>query len=216
MSNPITPRIVTTTEGSTGAVRVGVLDGHPVVCWGIDHALRDCVSIRLTCSASRPEDLAVADVDVLLLDLNITSEVPSALIARLSQETRVILMSASADADDIRAGLVAGASGVLDKSARRGEIIQAIETVAGGGVVAAPVRQAEADRAAEHGLSHREQQVVVMIGSGLTHEQTARRLGVSKHTVDTYVKRVRAKLNLGNKAELARLAQKLGAGTSSR
>jgi Bacterial regulatory proteins, luxR family len=38
------------------------------------------------------------------------------------------------------------------------------------------------------------------------HGQITTRLGISPHTVDTYVKRIRAKLGAGNKAELTRLA----------
>jgi two-component system, NarL family, nitrate/nitrite response regulator NarL len=49
----------------------------------------------------------------------------------------------------------------------------------------------------------REQQALAYIGRGFTHQQTATRMGVSKATVDTYIGRVRSKLNLGNKAELA-------------
>lgn len=55
-------------------------------------------------------------------------------------------------------------------------------------------------------LSRREEQVLLQISSGLTHGQVARRLGISENTVDTYVKRIRAKLRLGNKAELTRAA----------
>ncbi|MDF6040983.1 helix-turn-helix transcriptional regulator [Streptomyces sp. JH14] len=55
-------------------------------------------------------------------------------------------------------------------------------------------------------LSQREEQVLDFIAEGLTHAQTARGLGISQHTVDTYVKRIRSKLGAGNKAELARLA----------
>jgi DNA-binding CsgD family transcriptional regulator len=55
-------------------------------------------------------------------------------------------------------------------------------------------------------LSERERQVLTCIGTGYTHDQTARRLGISPHTVDTYVKRIRGKLGIGNKAELARAA----------
>jgi RNA polymerase sigma factor (sigma-70 family) len=56
------------------------------------------------------------------------------------------------------------------------------------------------------GLSERERQVLGHIARGLTQGQVARRLGISEHTVDTYVKRIRAKLGAGNKAELTRLA----------
>jgi DNA-binding NarL/FixJ family response regulator len=55
-------------------------------------------------------------------------------------------------------------------------------------------------------LSAREQQVLELIASGLTHGQVARRLVISPHTVDTYVKRIRSKWDLGNKAELTRAA----------
>jgi DNA-binding CsgD family transcriptional regulator len=57
-----------------------------------------------------------------------------------------------------------------------------------------------------HVLSARERQVLHYIACGYTHGQAARRLGISPHTVDTYVKRIRAKLAVGNKAELTRAA----------
>ena len=55
-------------------------------------------------------------------------------------------------------------------------------------------------------LSSREHQVLELIARGFTHNQVATRLGISKHTVDTYVKRIRFKWGLGNKAELTRAA----------
>lgn len=51
-------------------------------------------------------------------------------------------------------------------------------------------------------LSRREHEILTHVASGLTHAQIARSLGISRHTVDTYVKRVRSKLLVGNKAEL--------------
>lgn len=55
-------------------------------------------------------------------------------------------------------------------------------------------------------LSDRERQTLLLIADGCTRDQAARRIGISPHTVDTYLKRVRAKLGCGNKAELTRLA----------
>jgi DNA-binding NarL/FixJ family response regulator len=52
-------------------------------------------------------------------------------------------------------------------------------------------------------LSAREQETLAYIAHGLTHSQIAARMRVSKATVDTYVARIRGKLGLGNKAELA-------------
>lgn len=73
-------------------------------------------------------------------------------------------------------------------------------------VLAAAVQDSGSSGTDEAGLSGRERQVLLCIGEGYTHDQTARRLGISSHTVDTYVKRVRSKLGLGNKAELTRAA----------
>jgi DNA-binding CsgD family transcriptional regulator len=55
-------------------------------------------------------------------------------------------------------------------------------------------------------LSPRENEVLRQVAAGLTHAQVATRLGISRHTVDTYVKRIRSRMDLGNKAELTRAA----------
>ena len=55
-------------------------------------------------------------------------------------------------------------------------------------------------------LSPREQQTLDLIALGHTHAQVAKRMGISKATVDTYVERIRAKLRVGNKADLTRAA----------
>jgi DNA-binding NarL/FixJ family response regulator len=55
-------------------------------------------------------------------------------------------------------------------------------------------------------LSRREEQTLNLIAKGFTHAQIATRLNVQKTTVDTYVERIRAKLQVGNKAELTRAA----------
>ena len=59
-------------------------------------------------------------------------------------------------------------------------------------------------------LTGRETEVLRSVSSGLTHKQIARELGLSKTTVDTYLQRVRQKLGVGNKAELAGAAYRFG------
>ncbi|MFI1203000.1 response regulator transcription factor [Streptomyces sp. NPDC020883] len=70
------------------------------------------------------------------------------------------------------------------------------------------VHPSQADRSVD-ALSPREQEVLRFIAAGMTHGQVSRRIGISQHTVDTYVKRVRSKLSVGNKAELTRIALSL-------
>jgi DNA-binding NarL/FixJ family response regulator len=99
---------------------------------------------------------------------------------------------------------------VISKSETGERIVTAVRVVCAGGHVAicacdpsAPNERAERTG---YGLSGREEQVLRQISCGLTHGQIATRLGISPHTVDTYVKRIRAKLGAGNKAELTRAA----------
>ncbi|AXE25323.1 LuxR family transcriptional regulator [Streptomyces globosus] len=59
-------------------------------------------------------------------------------------------------------------------------------------------------------LAPREQETLRHIAAGRTYLQTARHMGLSKHTVDAYLRRIRAKLGVNSTAELTRLAIALG------
>ncbi|MFC5802048.1 response regulator transcription factor [Streptomyces formicae] len=59
-------------------------------------------------------------------------------------------------------------------------------------------------------LAPRERETLRHIAAGRTYLQTARSMGLSKHTVDAYLRRIRAKLNINTTAELTRLAISLG------
>ncbi|WP_409471435.1 response regulator transcription factor [Streptomyces sp. HC307] len=59
-------------------------------------------------------------------------------------------------------------------------------------------------------LAPRERETLRHIAEGRTYLQTARHMGLSKHTVDAYLRRIRTKLNINSTAELTRLAISLG------
>ncbi|MFJ7592353.1 response regulator transcription factor [Streptomyces sp. NPDC097617] len=59
-------------------------------------------------------------------------------------------------------------------------------------------------------LAPREQEALRHIAAGCTYLQTARQMGLSKHTVDAYLRRIRAKLNINTTAEMTRLAISMG------
>ncbi|MEU6578562.1 helix-turn-helix transcriptional regulator [Streptomyces sp. NPDC046805] len=64
--------------------------------------------------------------------------------------------------------------------------------------------------AAAPALAPREREALRHIAAGRTYLQTARHMGLSRHTVDAYLRRIRAKLNITSTAELTRLAISLG------
>ncbi|WP_433389466.1 LuxR C-terminal-related transcriptional regulator [Micromonospora sp. KLBMP9576] len=189
-------------------LRADILIASPIFLVGLVHTLTEAgitvVGAR-TSAAGEPSWLA----DVLLLDsdaLRSPDDVASAV--RTSGHTPVLVLTSErgTGGDDY---LRAGAAGVVSRYESGERVVQAVRAVTAGSRSrpgdAEPPPAGEQTAAGCH-LSEREQQVLRQIARGLTHGQIATRLGISRHTVDTYVKRIRAKLGPGNKAELTRAA----------
>jgi DNA-binding NarL/FixJ family response regulator len=80
------------------------------------------------------------------------------------------------------------------------------------GAAREPAPPVEADVAVGDGpgLSEREQSVLALVTKGFTYDEIAGLLGVSRHTVMTYVKRIYRKLQVNSKTEAVYEARKLG------
>nr|WSX53683.1 helix-turn-helix transcriptional regulator [Streptomyces sp. NBC_00974] len=59
-------------------------------------------------------------------------------------------------------------------------------------------------------LAPREQEALRYIAAGCTYVQAARSMGLSRHTVDAYLRRIRAKLGISTSAEMMRAAISMG------
>ncbi|MET9498302.1 helix-turn-helix transcriptional regulator [Streptomyces sp. NPDC006552] len=59
-------------------------------------------------------------------------------------------------------------------------------------------------------ITPREKQVLSLLAEGLTYGSIARRLGISPHTVDTHLRRLREKTGAANRMQLAVLSHTLG------
>jgi two-component system, NarL family, nitrate/nitrite response regulator NarL len=196
-------------------VRVWIIDRQAVARRGLVSILAAAPDVVVTAVAAEPGALppgGAGTADVVIFDPYPVGE-PAALdaVAALSTRAPVLLVSAAADEAAALAGMRAGARGYLTKHAADAAYPTAIRCLAAGGMYfAAPhgpasagLRPPASRAGARAPLSVREQQALAYVGRGFTHQQTATRMGVSKATVDTYIGRVRSKLNLGNKAELA-------------
>ena len=112
----------------------------------------------------------------------------------------------------------AGASGYLIKHAATAELLDAIRTVAGGGVYFGPyatrvlaeqLQQPQKMPADPYGaLSAREREVLHLVVDGLTIKEIAQRLEISTKTAENHRGRVLAKLGVRNSAELVRYAMR--------
>ncbi|WP_432827582.1 LuxR C-terminal-related transcriptional regulator [Dactylosporangium sp. CA-092794] len=111
----------------------------------------------------------------------------------------------------------AGARGCLTRQCEQQELLTALRIAATGGLyVCAPlVDQLHAElgripRDEAIGLAPREIETIRWIALGFTQAQIATRMGLSQATVNTYAKRIRSKLQVSSKAELTRIAMRLG------
>ncbi|WP_214414756.1 helix-turn-helix transcriptional regulator [Sphaerisporangium fuscum] len=188
-------------------IRVEIVDTSPIFIVGLTHVLSNA-GMKVLDVRSSLTDRVPWRADALLVDPAVLPAQDSlGYISRLAAYTSVIVLRTHPSFGDV-AFIKAGASLVLSKMAPEDVIVNGIHEVTTG----APARNDgpdEPDDAAAAGpsaLSEREKQVLRRISQGLTHGQIATRLGISRHTVDTYVKRIRAKLGAGNKAELTRAA----------
>jgi DNA-binding NarL/FixJ family response regulator len=190
-------------------LRVGIVSGCPVYLIGLTHALQDS-GITVRAQPTSPDLPRFMVVDAVLVDAELfapRSDLAPIAAAAAHAPVLVVNGETPATAPDYRR---AGARGVVGRGESAEGIVTALRAVAAGGEPrpaaardTAPAAPAPPDQA---GLSDREHQVLHHIARGFTHGQIATRLGISPHTVDTYVKRVRAKLGVGNKAELTKVA----------
>jgi DNA-binding NarL/FixJ family response regulator len=181
-------------------VIIGVVDRRPLMILGVRAAFDSMRDVTVVALGERAGQIEPGDFDVVLLDARLAGgETDLCALHVLVTKADVLIVTPEEPAVDDDRYLRAGAKGCIRQYASAQEMIDAVQKVAAG----VPVSQEER-RGRVHVLSPREHHALSYIASGYTHEQTARRMKISKHTVDTYIKRARAKLNLGNKAELTR------------
>jgi DNA-binding NarL/FixJ family response regulator len=196
-------------------IRIDILVSSPIFLVGLVDTLTKA-GIRVVAARTSPDEEPSWLADAVLIDVDsLTPRDNLTQITEAATTTAVLVLDNEAVPDAGRY-LRAGASGVITKRASPERIVGAVHAAIRG--VTAPsdtgVETSDSERspASERNdpaccqLSGREVQVLRQISRGLTHGQIATRLGISPHTVDTYVKRIRAKLGVGNKAELTRVA----------
>jgi DNA-binding NarL/FixJ family response regulator len=185
-------------------VRVIIADDHRLMREGTAALLAADERIEVVGLASGGREAvelaARLKPDVALLDVGMPDiggvEACAAIRARLP-EVRVLMLTVSEDALDVRAALRVGASGYLLKDIPPGELVAA---------VLGADRVMASTEAPDDELSVREREVLELIGRGLRNREIAERLVVSEATVKTHVRHVLEKLRLRNRAEAAAFA----------
>ncbi len=211
-------------------IRVLLVDDHPLFLEGVRAALGSDPSIEIVGEAGDVahaiEAAAATEPDVVLMDLGLPDgsgiDATRSVLAA-SPGTRVLVMTMSTDDDAVVAAMRAGARGYVVKGAGRGDLLDAVRTVAAGGAVFSPtvadrLGQFFAGLAAQPGrelfpqLSEREREVLDLVARGYDNRRIARALYLSDKTVRNHVSAVIGKLEAPDRAEAIQRARRAGLG----
>ena len=126
-------------------IRVLLVDDHPLFLEGVRAVLGSDPSIEIVGEAADVaraiEAAATTEPDLVLMDLGLPDgsgiDATRSVLA-VSPETRVLVMTMSTDDDAVVAAMRAGARGYVVKGAGRGDLLDAVRTVASGGAVFSP------------------------------------------------------------------------------
>src|SRR5512142_418476 len=153
--------------------------------------------------------------DVVLLDLAMPKQDGLTSIPQIKEivpDTRILVLTGTAESDRVFQALKAGALGFLLKEATRLQLLQAIREVASGQASIPPslaVRVMQEINNPSKGLptsdplTPRELETLKLLAFGMSNGEIAEQLGVHERTVAKYVSSVLEKLQLANRTQAA-------------
>lgn len=206
------------------ALRILVADDHPLLRDGVVHSLQVEGAWRVVAQAECCEQaLALAlqaQPDVALIDLSMPGSGGIEVIRQIAAgcpHTRIVVLTASSDADELLAALKAGAHGYVLKGVSAFELRDAVRRVADGESYVPPALAGhlllELTRARTGPLdllTGREAEVLGQLAQGRTNREIGERLHLAEKTVKHHVTQVLAKLHVRSRTEAALLAQREG------
>ena len=203
---------------SRAVTEVAIVAASPVVRSGLAAVIDGASGLRAGPCVDSITRLSTAPSGTLIvLDLGGKVSSDESFWRLVPQGARVIVLCLPDSPPQLMAAVKGGVRALITREAETEELITAIRVARRGGLHVSPdlfdaVMSTAMPRggAGRRELTQREVEALRLIASGLTHGQVSRRMGLTEATVSTYVKRIRHKLNVGNKAELTRRAIELG------
>jgi DNA-binding NarL/FixJ family response regulator len=181
-------------------------------------AVRDGASARNTLEHGAP--------DVLLVDLGLPDMSGIEIIretARRYPGTDIMVVTVFGDEEHVLASIEAGATGYLLKDSLPEEFTDLIKELRAGGSPISPIIARrllnrlrppagvpDAGACCGSTLSARESEILSIVAKGFSFAEIARLLGISPHTVTTYVKKIYQKLAVHSRGEAVYEASRMG------
>jgi len=200
------------------AIRILVVDDHPVVRAGVVGLVGDQPDMKIVGQASNGREAIqrFRDLhpDVVLMDLQMPDmnglDAMIAIRDEAPQARVIVLTTYAGDAQVLRA-IKAGARGYLLKSALHKELLETIRAVhAGRKTISADASFELAEHATDETLTPAEVRVLRLIAEGNANKEIAEQLSVSEETVKGQVRNILSKLGANDRTHAAMIGLKRG------
>ncbi|HWI62792.1 MAG TPA: response regulator transcription factor [Symbiobacteriaceae bacterium] len=209
---------------SPGKKRLMVVDDHGIVRLGLVALLSQQPDLTVIGQAASAEEglpmIMELKPDLVVLDVRLPGKDGIAACKEIRTNcpaTEVIILSSFAEPQTVTAAFMAGAKGYVLKDLENHRLLQAIQTVAGGGSALDPnlgvalaqgmqqMMRPQAGPPAEV-LTKQEVAILKLVAKGLTNREIGEALYLSDKTVRNYLSEFMRKHNLHNRAEAAAYA----------
>ena len=208
-------------------IRVALVDDHPIVLDGLEQLFRLEADIEIVARCRNANEalraLRNTIPDVMVLDLLMPGGGGLELlraVAGTEKPTRIVLLTAVVDDDQLLEAIRLGARGVVLKDMAPQLIVEAIREVHSGGEWLeeglggrALRRLLSREKLASESarlLSSREREIVRLAASGLRNRAIADRLAISEGTVKVHMHNIYEKLDINGRIELTNYARENG------
>jgi DNA-binding NarL/FixJ family response regulator len=194
------------------SLRLLIVDDHEVILGGLEAMLYEAPGIESVATAS--DALTALNLcetfapHIVLLDLRMPGMDGHSALERLSQDwpqVRVIILSGSDSAAEIKLAKRNGAAGFISKSSDPAGLLRIIHSIAAGGSYFPSSPTPDTNE-----LSTRELEVLQHLVRGLTNEEIGRVLGVTGQTIKGHLKLMFPKLGVATRTEAVARAQERG------
>jgi len=201
-------------------IRLFIIDDQPVSVLGLRNMFRTDragISIygNLRCVDHLVESVKTSEIDILMIEPNITNIDPLLAIAKLHSHypsKPVIIFTSDKSSESYQRMLMAGVNGYLLKTAKKDEIKLTIEKVLNGQFlfsfffnrdeISKTCRRLPKDLSQ---ISLEEQKIMMLLAHGNNQREIANKLSLSVSAIEKNLRTLRNRYMAGNNVELFRL-----------
>jgi two-component system, NarL family, nitrate/nitrite response regulator NarL len=207
-------------------IRLALADDHPIILEGLEQLFRREKDFEVVATATTGEEaLAVVrkhHPHILVLDIRMPHGDGLWVLKQVHADklpTRVVLLTATLDEDEVLDAMQAGISGLVLKEAAAVKLVDTVRRVSRGEQALEPslvsralerLSQREEAKKIVEVLSRRETEIVKMVAAGLRNKEIAVKLSIGEGTVKTHLHTIYEKLGVHGRVELTTYAIERG------